>query len=691
VSDTTSSGANRLIHETSPYLLQHAHNPVDWFAWGDEAFSAARERGVPILLSVGYSACHWCHVMERESFADTATADLMNGSFVCVKVDREERPDVDALYMHATQAMSGHGGWPMTVFLTPEGRPFYAGTYFPPEPRHGMPAFRQVLASVADAWRDRRALIEAQAEGIADDLRRALERQTPPDALTGAITSQAVTVLERYFDRHNGGFGGAPKFPQPMVLDFLLRHGSRTNRTTATEMALRTLGAMASGGIMDHVGGGFHRYAVDDRWLVPHFEKMLYDNAQLATAYLRAWRLTGDDRWLGVATRTLDFVRTEMTLPSGGFISSFDADSDGEEGLYYTWTPDEAAVVLGDESSRACAALGITAEGHVDGRSVVHLPEGAAEASSEWLKVMAQARRGRARPGADRKVIAFWNGMMLSAFAEAAMLTGRADYLQTAVNNGEFILRELCQTGADGTLRLLRSGIEVAHESGHHPPAPERTFRASGIGGFLEDYALVADALLDLHAADGDPRWLAAARSLANAMLTRFSSGGALLRGAAPDECALFANPCPTEDNATPSGNAVAAGLCLRLAALPGEGAETFANWSARALRAMAQDLSRHPLAFGRWLCAAETALAGATCVVVTGAFDDPRTEELLAAARRSFRPDMLIVASDETGGDDYPTISGTPAAYVCTNRACRLPATTPEELTKELASPRWA
>ncbi len=680
------SNANRLIGETSPYLLQHARNPVDWYPWGDEAFAAARDRDVPIILSVGYSACHWCHVMERESFEDPETADRMNRDFVCVKVDREERPDVDALYMHATQAMTGHGGWPMTVFLTPSGRPFYAGTYFPPEPRYGMPSFRQVLEGVAEAWRQRRSVIESQAESIARDLRDSLQRVNPPDMLNATPALQAVASLERRFDRANGGFGAAPKFPQPMLLDFLLRHAGRTGSETAAQMTLKALDAMANGGIRDHVGGGFHRYSVDAEWLVPHFEKMLYDNAQLAIAYLRAWRATSETRYRDVAQSILDYVRVEMAIPSGGFMAAQDADSEGEEGLYYTWTPKEVATVLGADAHEACRTLGIADSGHIDGRSVIHRSgePGDEDRISAWLQALAAARRRRTPPATDGKVIAAWNGMMLSAFAEASMLTGRADYRQSAVNAAEFLLRDMCRTGQDGLLRLLHTGIEVFEETPHHPSAQARAFRPSKVGGFLDDYALVATGMLDLYQATGDSKWFRAAKALSDSMLATFASDGPFLHGIAPDECELFANPFPTEDNAIPSGNAVAAELCLRMAALTND--TQYESAALKALRSMASDMAAHPLAFGRWLCALEDLLARRIVVVIAPTDEDRSADPLMESAHRRYGPDVLIATSrpNEDGPDaasGKPQVGGRATAYVCVGTSCLAPIHDPVEL----------
>jgi uncharacterized protein YyaL (SSP411 family) len=690
MSDTIPPGANRLIFETSPYLLQHAYNPVAWMPWGQEAFDMARSRGCPILLSVGYAACHWCHVMERESFSDPGIADVMNRHFVCIKVDREERPDVDALYMHATQAMTGQGGWPMTAFLTPDGKPFYAGTYFPPEPRHGMPAFRQVLEAVADAWANRRDVIDAQADCIAADIRRGLEHQGEPEPLTSGLVEQAFAAMARYEDAQNGGFGTAPKFPQPMLIEFLLRTGARTGRPAPTDVALRALHAMAAGGMHDQVAGGFHRYSVDAGWLVPHFEKMLYDNAQLASAYMLGWKLTGDRALLRVAERTLDFMRLEMALPCGGFIASYDADSEGEEGLYYTWTPDEIAEVLGADAADACTTFGVTAPGHVDGRSVIHraVPEWDDPRVDTWLRRLAEARAGRIAPRADTKVIAAWNGLALSAFAQAAMHSGRADYLQTARNSGAFLLDALCETDASGSIRVLHSGIEAAEETPHHPSAIARTFRPSGIGGFLDDYALVAEGLLHLFEATGEPRWFQAARGIADAMLEWFASDGPLMHGVAPAECSLFANPVPSDDNPIPSGNAVAAQVCFHLADLTGETRYEVA--AVRALRSMAAFMSRYPAAFGRWLCALDMFLGPRAIVVVTRPDGSSKDDAVAAAALCRRRPGIAVFEiAPDAGTDpdlpaavrDKPPVGRRTTAYVCAQGTCRGPFTAAEEL----------
>ncbi|GIW11249.1 MAG: thioredoxin domain-containing protein [Dehalococcoidia bacterium] len=508
--------ANRLQYETSPYLLQHAHNPVDWYPWGEEAFRRAREENKPVLLSIGYAACHWCHVMERESFEDEATAALMNELFINIKVDREERPDVDQVYMTAVQALTGQGGWPLTVFLTPTGEPFYGGTYFPPEDRHGLPAFRRVLRAVAEAYHTRPGEIAAAAHQITAHLREAQQLNAPPEPLQHAILDQAIRAVLPTFDQVNGGFGGAPKFPQAMTLELLLRQAARTGEVSLRAMVELTLQRMAAGGIYDQLGGGFHRYAVDAAWQVPHFEKMLYDNALLARLYLAAWLFTGEASFRRVAEETLDYVLREMAAPGGGFCSSQDADSEGEEGKYYLWTLGEILDLLGPEDGRLFAAFyGVTAEGNFEGKNILHgtgtLEEVAARSGvtpEDLQAVLARgrqrllaAREQRVKPGRDEKVLTSWNGMLLRALAEAAAALGREDYRTAAEETATFLLETLRPQG-----RLLR------------------TFKdgRAHVLGYLEDYAHLIDGLLALYELTFAPCWLAEAEALADAMLDLF-------------------------------------------------------------------------------------------------------------------------------------------------------------------------
>jgi uncharacterized protein len=636
---------NRLAQETSPYLLQHADNPVEWYPWGDDAFARAREEDKPILLSVGYAACHWCHVMEHESFEDEETARVMNEHFVCVKVDREERPDVDGLYMDAVVSMTGHGGWPMTVFLTPDGKPFYGGTYFPPEPRFNMPAFTQVLEAVADAYRSRRGDVERQADVLVDAIRETSARGPSSEPLTTELLSRSVSSLRSQFDSVHGGFGGTPKFPPASTLEFLLR----TGREDALEMVRLTLDRMAAGGMYDLVGGGFHRYAVDAEWLVPHFEKMLYDNAQLASVYLHGWAATGQEHWRRVAEETLDYMVRDLRLPDGGFASAQDADTDGEEGLTYTWTPEEVGQVLGDDRSDWLAPF----EG---GRFILR-----GDIPPDARHRLLAARMAREQPLRDDKPLAGWNGLALAALAEAAYRLGRADYLDEARAAGEFLLGPLSTD--DG--RLLRT---------------------PRISGYLEDYANVANGLLELHWASGELRWLEEARRLANLAVELFGdpeNGGFYVDAADGD--GLVARRKEFDDHPTPSGNSMLAYVLLRLARIYGDAdLERHAVGVVRLARPL---IERAPAAVGHLLCALDLHFSPPREIAVVG-----DSEELRHAALAGFGPGTVFAFSPEPS-DTVPLLAGKnlvdgkPAAYVCERFACQRPVTTPAEL--RAASPR--
>ena len=670
---------NRLAQELSPYLLQHAHNPVDWRPWGDEAFREAAARDCPVLLSVGYAACHWCHVMERESFEDAAVAEVMNRDFVCIKVDREERPDVDRVYMEALQAMGGSGGWPLNVFLTPALTPFYGGTYWPPVEGYGRPSFRRVLEAVAEAWRNDRQGLERHGRALADHIAGSLGAVQPSRTAGAELIAGAVARLGDAFVPNVAGFGGAPRFPQPMVLDFLLRCGV----PAASDMALATLRAMAAGGIHDHVGGGFHRYAVDDRWLVPHFEKMLYDNAQLADSYLAAWQATGDPLYQALAERTLDFVRTEMTEPEGGFWASIDADSDGEEGLFYTWTPDEVAEALGADAAGFCVRYGVSAGGHVEGRSVLHLRrEDAMPPSVAHLEALRRLRAGRTRPATDAKVIAGWNGLMLGAFARAGAVLGRADYVQAAVNAAEALVARQAYRDAGGALRLRRCGLMVDGVDPVHPVTHLRRFVASDAAGQLDDYAAVAVGLLRLYEATGDPVWFAVAHELVDAARGRF---GDRERGGfydTPDDAPqLLVRPRDLADGAVPSGGALMTEALLELHRLTGH-----STYRAEAQAALDQAVGlavAAPQAAGRWLCALLHVADPPVCVVVAARHaGDPEAEALLRTARRLAGPNAwcCIVTPDATGAQAPELVRGKspvgadPTAYVCRSGRCSAP-----------------
>jgi uncharacterized protein len=679
---------NRLANETSLYLLQHAHNPVDWYPWGPEALERARAEDRPILLSVGYSACHWCHVMERESFEDEETAALMNRLYVNVKVDREERPDVDSIYMTAVQQMTGHGGWPMTMFLTPTGEPFYGGTYYPPQPRQGMPSFRQVLLAVDEAWRERRADVDQSAGEIREMLARSGAVAAPQSALDAGVLGRAYEGLAGRFEPRWGGFGGAPKFPQPMLLEFLLRHWKRTGDEDALRMASHTLRMMHAGGMYDHVGGGFARYSVDREWLVPHFEKMLYDNALLARAYLHAWQATGSHKHRTVVEETLGWVEREMTSPEGGFYSALDADSEGEEGKFYLWNVAEVDELLGpDDSPLFRRYYDVTEAGNFEHRNILHtahtVDEVAADAgvTTERLrdvvgrgrKVLYDVRAKRVWPGLDDKVLTSWNAMMLHSFAEAARVLEREDWLRIATRSAEFLTSSL---RADG--RLLRT-----YKDGR-----------AKIPAFLEDHALLADALIAVYEATWDARWVREARSLADEMIDRFweEDDGAFY-DTANDAEVLVVRPRDLFDNATPSGSSAAVMALLRLAELTGEA--RYREVAERALAAMADYMARVPLGFGHLLCALDFALATPVEVAIVGDPSSGDTRALLRTVSRAYLPNAVLAFARPDGGGDAATVipllegrtaqGGRATAYVCERLACKQPVTDPAELAGQL------
>jgi uncharacterized protein len=679
---------NRLAAETSPYLLQHAENPVDWYPWGDEALAKAREEDKPILVSVGYSACHWCHVMEHESFENEEIAATMNDLFVNIKVDREERPDLDSLYMSAVQSMTGHGGWPLNVFLTPDGTPFYGGTYFPPEDRMGMPGFPKVLEAVASAFKERREEVEENAQQIRGLLQRAMKELPKPDDLTPGLLAEASEQLARSFDARNGGFGGAPKFPQPAAIEFLLRQEKRGGGQREAVMVQRTLDRMASGGIYDQIGGGFHRYAVDAIWLVPHFEKMLYDNAQLASVYLAGYQAYGDDRYRRVAEETLDFVARELTDPNGGFYATLDADTAGHEGLFYTWTPDELDEAL-DEEDAAIAKRWFNVEpaGNFEGRTVLAIPRTAAdvadrlgiseaalmESLARIRQRLLEAREQREHPGRDEKVITAWNGLMLRAFADGSRILDRDDFRAVAVRNADFVLEHLQREG-----RLLRSWKDGD----------------ARIGGFLQDYAFFIDGLLALYRATFDARWLDEAMRLAQQMLAEFAD---------PDGVGFFdtnashetpvARPRDLHDGATPSGNSVAAEVLLRLGAMTGT--EDYAGRASELLRTMANTMREHPLAAGRYLSAVDFYLGPVKEIALAGDRESSELQALLNALYDQFEPNVIAGYVDQERGDlverlpflqDRSSRNGRATAYVCEHFACLPPVHDPEALLRQLA-----
>ena len=641
---------NRLGGESSPYLRQHKDNPVDWEPWDDQALARAREQDRPLLVSIGYSACHWCHVMAHESFEDERIAALMNERFVCVKVDREERPDIDAICMEACQAITGQGGWPLNAFLTPDGVPFYAGTYFPPESRHGLPSWRMVLDGVAEAWSNRRDQIGRQGAQMVQALGATARIEPSVEPITQELVREALVALWGTYDRANGGFGRAPKFPPASVIELLLARGER-------EMSLGTLEAMARGGIYDQVGGGFARYSVDATWTVPHFEKMLYDNALLARAYLHGWQVSGNHRFQRVCRETLDWALREMCGPEGGFCAALDADSEGVEGKFYVWTPDELRSALGERCDAAIEYFrpkrfehGLILEAH--GPEPEDLPE--------IRRALLEVRSQRVRPGLDDKRLTSWNALMISALAEAGAALRREDYIEAALRCAEFVQRE--RRAPDGSL-----------------------MRTPQVSGFLEDHAFLLEALISCYEATGDPSWYREATALADALIERFEDperGGFFTT--ASDHEQLAARRKDLEDSPIPSGNSAAASGLLRLAALSGDG--RYERHALGVLRLLLPIATRHPGAFGHLLGAADFYLAPVKEVAIVG--PSPEAGELLRVVRGAYRP-HLVLATGEADGvpllEDRGPVDGHAAAYVCERFVCQAPVTSPEELAAAL------
>ena len=688
---------NRLAHETSPYLLQHADNPVDWWPWSDEAFAEARRRDVPVLLSVGYSSCHWCHVMAHESFEDAATAGYLNDNFVAVKVDREERPDVDAVYMEAVQAATGRGGWPMTVFLTTDAEPFYFGTYFPPEPRHGMPSFQQVLEGVRAAWSDRRGEVGEVAGRIVEELssRSLALGGTDPQPPGEEELHAALLGLTREYDASRGGFGGAPKFPPSMALEFLLRHHARTGSEGALQMAADTCESMARGGLYDQLGGGFARYSVDRDWVVPHFEKMLYDNALLLRVYAHLWRATGSDLARRVALETADFLVRELRTEEGGFASALDADSpvpdsplpdgavpDGAgggtgrhvEGAYYVWTPAQLSEVLGEEDARLAAGhFGVTEEGTFEeGASVLQLPgDGLADGArvASIRERLFAARGKRPRPGRDDKAVAAWNGLAIAALAETGAYFDRPDLVTAATDAADLLVR--VHMGHDG--RLARTS---------------RDGRAGANAGVLEDYADVAEGFLALSGVTGEGVWVDFAGLLLDTVLRHFAGEDGTLYDTADDGERLIRRPQDPTDNATPSGWSAASGALLSYAAYTGSAEHRSA--AERALGVVKALAPRAPRFTGWGLAVAEAALDGPREVAVVGPAGDPATAALHRAALLATAPGAVVALGEPGAAEtpllkDRPLLGGRPAAYVCRNFTCDAPTADPEELAAGL------
>ena len=647
---------NRLINETSPYLLQHAHNPVDWYAWGSEALERATKEDKPILLSIGYSACHWCHVMEHESFENAAIADTMNRNFVNIKVDREERPDLDQIYMTAVQIMTGSGGWPMTVFLLPSGEPIFGGTYFPPDDRYGRPGFRRVLETIAEAYRTRRSEIVENAKSFREHLSRQAFRKSEGETIDASLLDIAYRAMGSRFDSREGGFGGAPKFPPSMTIDFLLRYHHRTGDEHALHMATLTLDKMAHGGMYDQVGGGFHRYSTDDHWLVPHFEKMLYDNALLARAYVDAFRATGDQLYRRIAEETLDFVAREMRDPNGAFYSTQDADSEGVEGKFYVWSLDEFRQVVGPDSDTLASYFDVTTHGNWEENNILHVTSPADESLQTKVeaakKKLYAARDKRVKPGRDEKVLTDWNALMLRAFAEAAAYLGRDDYRAVAEANADFILKELW----DGN-RLLHS-----YKEGR-----------ARFNGYLDDYANLADGLFALYQLTFDYKWIDAAVQVTDRMIDQFwdeDGNGFYFTG--KDHESLLTRTKDFFDNATPSGNSVAADVLLKFAAVLDR--RNYRDKAENIFLTAAGFLKQYPSGFGRMLAAFDFFVGPSKEIALVGA-----AEPFLLALRQRYLPRMVVAAgSDDRIAllRDRPMVNGEPTAYVCENFTCKQPVT---------------
>ncbi|MEX1186392.1 MAG: thioredoxin domain-containing protein [Gemmatimonadaceae bacterium] len=672
---------NLLINESSPYLLQHADNPVDWHPWSADALERARREDKPILLSIGYAACHWCHVMAHESFEDEATAALMNEHFVNIKVDREERPDLDSIYMQAVQAMTGHGGWPMTVFLTPEGEPFYGGTYFSPTDRHGMPSFTKVLESVARAYSEHRDDVNRSAAQL-----RQIYQPSPASAGAGELTDRMLelayrNIAQRY-DAARGGFDSAPKFPQAMALDFLLRHGARTDSRHATDIALNSFRRMARGGIYDQIGGGFARYSVDDEWLVPHFEKMLYDNALLLRLGVHLWQATGDEEVKRVTLDTITWVEREMTSPEGGFYSSLDADSEGHEGKFYVWSEAELDGLLGDDSALMKSYHGVTPGGNFEGANILFVASepavfaarlGAtatelAEAIEGAKTMLYEARSRRVWPGRDEKILAGWNGLMLRAVAEAARAFDNERFRAMALKNAALLHREMVRDG-----RVLRS----------------RKDGVSRIPGFLEDHAAVALGFISVYELTFDEQWIDRALEISAAITGQFwDEESRVFFDTARDAEKLITRPRDVADNAVPAGSSLAAELCLRISELTSD--ETYRKRAERVLRPLATSMSRHAIAFGHLLGVADMLARGGVQVAIAGdpAGDDFR--QLVRAAAGTYVPALVLAGGDPARAGKVALLRGRDAAggataYVCRGFTCNLPTRDPAQLTEQL------
>ncbi|MBA3632252.1 MAG: thioredoxin domain-containing protein [Acidobacteria bacterium] len=674
--------ANRLIKETSPYLLQHAYNPVDWYAWGEEAFAKAKAEDKPVLISIGYSACHWCHVMEHESFEDEETARLMNENFVNIKIDLEERPDVDQIYMTFVQLTSGHGGYPLNVFLTPDKLPFFGGTYFPPVNRYNMPSFQRVLLSIAETWRERRDELLHSANEVLGEIRRVGLTDATGAELSKDQLDSALQSFVKYFDAANGGFGGAPKFPPPMSLEFLLRYYKRTGSENALEMVKKTCTKMAHGGIYDQLGGGFHRYTVDAIWLTPHFEKMLYDNAQLARIYLHLFQVTKDEFYKRIAVETLEYVRREMLDKKGGFYTAQDADSEGVEGKFFVWTPEEVTEILGETDAQIFNFYyDVSEDGNFEEKNILNVKNSIAE-TAEALKISAEklkkvlergreklftTREKRIKPFRDEKVLTAWNGLMLATFSEASAILENQDYLEIARKNADFILENLQKDGY-----LLRSWKDGEAK----------------LNAYLEDYANFADGLIELFQVSGEVKYLKEAKRVADLLITEFwdEEGGAFFFTASNHE-ELLVRSKDFYDNATPSGNSAAADVLLKLSHLVGD--EKYERFAVAVLRLVAPQIRRYPQAFGRSLSVLEFYLYSTKEIVILG----EKGNELEREVWNTFLPNKVLVLAEnaEENAEFIPLlqerkmIDEKPTVYVCENFTCQKPVTAAKELKEQL------
>lgn len=680
---------NRLSTSTSPYLLQHAENPVDWYPWGEEALTKAKAEDKPIFLSIGYAACHWCHVMAHESFENADTAAIMNTHFINIKVDREERPDIDGIYMQAVLAMTGSGGWPMSVFLTPDLKPFYAGTYFPPVRRYNTPAFNDVLNGLANAWKNDRTEVEKTSGQVSQHLQAKIKPSHQNELTQDHLTAIANAIRESY-DWGYGGWGDAPKFPQPMLIEFLMHHSVMHKTNEYDKLITHCLRAMARGGLYDVVGGGFSRYSTDNQWRVPHFEKMLYDNALLTRAYLHAWQVTRDPFYKRIVTETLDFIANEMTYPQGGFYSSLDADSESEEGKFYVWTQEEIKNILGSDYDFFEAAYGITAKGNWEGKTVLQRtlddaslsarfkldPETVTAKLSESHSKLYTARAMRIRPGTDDKILTAWNGLMLATFAEAARTLAEVSpqanaYLNLATRNAEFLLTHL---RPNGQLRRAWRDNQTTSQV------------------FLEDYAALILGLLELYQTDFNTKWFSAAKDLADEMTEKFHDPDGGFFDAPNDAEELLLRPKEVQDNATPCGNSLACEALIKLAAFTDEG--RYRDLAEDSVKQISSFVMRYPLGFARWLSAAENLLGTMKQVALLGAAGEENRERMLKTLRADYRPGMVVAAASYPIQENSPVLlkdrrpSGQKTtAYVCEGFVCKQPVTEVDEFVKQLIS----